>query len=67
MEPTQIRLVVPPELNMTELLGQGDDLLRVIEDRFESQISVRGNQITITGLPTEGQTVSSLFAEMITL
>ncbi|MDP2181417.1 MAG: PhoH family protein [Actinomycetota bacterium] len=67
VEPTQIRLVVPPELNMTELLGQSDNLLRVIEDQFESQISVRGNQITITGLPTEGQAVSSLFAEMITL
>ncbi len=49
VESTQIRLVVPPELDMTRLLGQGDSLLRIIEDRFESDIGVRGNQITISG------------------
>jgi len=67
VEPTQIRLVVPDELNMTELLGHGDSLLRLIEDQFESDISVRGNQITISGLPSDSQAVSSLFAEMIQL
>ena len=67
MEPTQIRLVVPPELNMIDLLGQGDQLLRLIEDQFESDISVRGNEITITGTPMDGQAVSALFGEMIML
>ncbi len=67
LEPTQIRLVVPPELNMTDLLGQEDSLLRLIEDQFESVISVRGNQITIKGPPAESQAVSALFAEMISL
>jgi len=52
---------------MTDLLGQGDDLLRLIEDQFESSISVRGNQITIVGQPGESQAVSSLFTEMISL
>jgi phosphate starvation-inducible PhoH-like protein len=59
--------VIPPDLNMTALLGQGDVLLRLIEDEFESDISVRGNQITISGAPSDSQTVSSLFAEMIQL
>ena len=67
MESTQIRLVVPPELDMTRLLGQGDALLRLIEDNFESDIAVRGNQITISGQAGDSQTVSSLFAEMIQL
>ena len=67
MESTQIRLVVPPELDMTRLLGQGDALLRLIEDHFESDIAVRGNQITISGQSGDSQTVSSLFAEMIQL
>ena len=67
MEPTQIRLVVPPELNMADLLGHGDSLLRVIEDQFESDISVRGNQITILGQPGDSQAVSTLFGEMIHL
>ena len=52
---------------MTRLLGQGDGLLRLIEDQFESDIAVRGNQITISGGGTDSQTVSSLFAEMIQL
>ncbi|MDR3685826.1 MAG: PhoH family protein [Coriobacteriia bacterium] len=67
VESTQIRLVVPPELDMTRLLGQGDALLRLIEDHFESDIAVRGNQITISGQSGDSQTVSSLFAEMIQL
>jgi phosphate starvation-inducible PhoH-like protein len=52
---------------MTRLLGQGDALLRLIEDHFESDIAVRGNQITISGQSGDSQTVSSLFAEMIQL
>jgi phosphate starvation-inducible PhoH-like protein len=67
VESTQIRLVVPPDLDMTNLLGQGDALLRVIEDEFEAQIAVRGNQITISSESGDSQTVSSLFAEMIQL
>lgn len=67
VEPTQIRLVVPPELDMTALLGQGDALLRIIENQFESDIAVRGNQITISGQSGDSQTVSSLFSEMIQL
>ncbi|MDP2232851.1 MAG: PhoH family protein, partial [Actinomycetota bacterium] len=52
---------------MIDLLGQGDDLLRIIEEQFESDIAVRGNQITIMGEPLETQAVSSLFTEMISL
>jgi phosphate starvation-inducible PhoH-like protein len=67
VESTQIRLVVPPDLDMTNLLGQGDALLRLIEEQFESDIAVRGNQITISGQQGDSQTVSALFAEMIQL
>lgn len=52
---------------MTRLLGQGDALLRLIEDSFESDISVRGNEIAISGQTGDSQTISSLFAEMIQL
>jgi hypothetical protein len=55
LESTQIRLVVPPEQDMVELLGQGDHLLRLIEEQFESAISVRGNEIIISGDPSEAQ------------
>ncbi|NTW27994.1 MAG: PhoH family protein [Coriobacteriia bacterium] len=52
---------------MASLLGQGDVLLRLIEDQFESDIVVRGNQITIAGPAEDSQTVSALFSEMVGL
>jgi phosphate starvation-inducible PhoH-like protein len=52
---------------MVELLGHEDDLLRLIEQQFESTIHVRGNEITISGEPTESQAVSSLFTELLAL
>ncbi len=66
-DPTQVRLVVPPEVNMVDLLGEGDHLLKLIEDQFESDICVRGNEIAITGDVAEAQAVSAVFGELITL
>ncbi|MCE5191495.1 MAG: PhoH family protein [Actinomycetia bacterium] len=65
--PTQVRLVVPPEINMVDLLGEGDHLLKLIEDQFESDISVRGNEVAISGDVAEAQAVSALFGELISL
>jgi phosphate starvation-inducible PhoH-like protein len=67
VEPIQIRLVVPAELDMTRLLGQGDSLLRFIENRFSADITVRGNEVAISGDPDDASTVSALFSEMIGL
>ncbi len=64
---TQVRLVVPCDLEMVDLLGQGDHLLKLIEDQFESDISVRGNEVSITGESGEAQGVSALLAELIAL
>ena len=67
MGTTEISLVVPPEHDMVALLGQGDHLLRLIEEQYESTIRVRGNEITIEGEPEESQAVSALFTELISL
>jgi phosphate starvation-inducible PhoH-like protein len=67
VERSQVRLVVPPEVAMVDLLGEGDLLLRLIEDQFESDIAVRGNEVTITGEIAEAQAVSALFSELIQL
>ncbi|MDO9557162.1 MAG: PhoH family protein [Coriobacteriia bacterium] len=64
---TQVRLVVPPDLNMVDLLGEGDHLLKLIEDQFESDIAVRGNEVSISGESSEAQAVSELFGELMTL
>ncbi|MCE5202845.1 MAG: PhoH family protein [Actinomycetia bacterium] len=52
---------------MVDLLGEGDHILKLIEDQFESDIAVRGNEITITGDASEAQGVSALFGELISL
>src|SRR5450759_180069 len=52
---------------MVDLLGHGDHLLKLIEDQFEADINVRGNEITIAGEPTESQAVSAVFTEMLQL
>jgi phosphate starvation-inducible PhoH-like protein len=62
-----VRLVVPPEINMVDLLGEGDHLLKLIEAQFESEIAVRGNEVAIVGDVAEAQAVSAVFGELISL
>jgi phosphate starvation-inducible protein PhoH len=64
---TQVKILVPGSQSMVALLGQRDELLRVIEAAFESHILVRGNEITITGDETETERVALLFEELITI
>jgi phosphate starvation-inducible PhoH-like protein len=52
---------------MVALLGSGDQLLRIVERAFDSDIHVRGNEITVTGDPAETELVARLFEELITL
>ena len=42
-------------------------MLKLIEDQFEADINVRGNEITIAGEPSEAQAVSALFTELLQL
>jgi phosphate starvation-inducible PhoH-like protein len=52
---------------MVGLLGQRDELLRIVEGAFPVEILVRGNEITITGEPPEAERVGRLFEEMVVL
>ena len=52
---------------MVSLLGSGDELLRVVEDSFDADIHVRGNEITISGAPAETALVAELFEELTAL
>jgi len=59
--------VIPDEYPMVSLLGSGDELLHVIEQAFGADIHVRGNEITVTGEPTENTLITALFEELIAL
>jgi phosphate starvation-inducible PhoH-like protein len=59
--------VVPGEQAMVSLLGSSDQLLRVIESRLDSDVHVRGNEITVTGSPGDNAVAVRLFEELLEL
>jgi phosphate starvation-inducible PhoH-like protein len=67
MAATQVKILVPGNQSMVALLGNGDELLRLVESAFESRILVRGNEITITGEEREAEKVALLFEELLTI
>jgi phosphate starvation-inducible protein PhoH and related proteins len=62
-----VKILVPGEQAMVALLGQRDELLKIVEAAFDSRIVVRGNEITITGPDHEVERVALLFEELIGL
>jgi phosphate starvation-inducible PhoH-like protein len=64
---SRVTVVVPGNHLMVGLLGQRDELLRVVEAAFPVSILVRGNEITVTGADGEPERVGRLFEEFITL
>ncbi|HLU95943.1 MAG TPA: PhoH family protein [Thermobifida alba] len=62
---TRVKVVVPEEQMMVHLLGSGDELLRVVENSFDSDIHVRGNEITISGRPEDNALVVRLIEELL--
>ena len=64
---TQVKILVPGSQPMVALLGQRDELLRLIESAFASHILVRGNEITITGDEQEAERVAHLFEELLAI
>ena len=64
---TQVKILVPGDQNMVALLGQRDELLKLVEAAFDSEIVVRGNEITISGPGREVERVGVLFEELIAL
>jgi phosphate starvation-inducible PhoH-like protein len=64
---TQVKILVPGDQTMVALLGQRDELLKLVEAAFDSEIVVRGNEITITGPADEAERVGLLFEELVAL
>ena len=66
MSPTDVKVLVPGNHLMGGLLGQRDELLRIIEAAFaDAEIHVRGNEISIAG--AEAERVGKLFEELVVL
>jgi phosphate starvation-inducible PhoH-like protein len=52
---------------MVTLLGQRDELLKLVEEAFPVAIHVRGNEITVTGEAADAERVGRLFEELVVL
>jgi phosphate starvation-inducible PhoH-like protein len=52
---------------MVSLLGAGDEILKLVEKALVSDIHVRGNEITISGNPTDNALAEKVFAELLEL
>jgi phosphate starvation-inducible protein PhoH and related proteins len=63
----QTRISVSDPQIMVNLLGAGDEILRLIERAMNSDVHVRGNEITITGAPADNALAERLFSELIEL
>jgi phosphate starvation-inducible PhoH-like protein len=63
----QLKIHLPAGTHAVDLVGQRDELLRLIEDEFASDILVRGNEITITGENEDAEQVATVFEELLEL
>src|SRR5687767_13120773 len=61
------KIVVPGAHSMVSLLGSRDELLAVIEEALDSDVHVRGNEITLTGSPSDNALGTRLFEELLSL
>lgn len=65
MDSTQVSITIPSTINIANLVGDNDSLLRAIEDRFDARITLRGDRIDISGDALEVQILTALFSDMI--
>ena len=65
MEPAQVRLTIPDSVDMTALMGPADALLRCVEAATDAAITVRGNQVAVTGEPIEANRIVTVFSRLI--
>ena len=65
-EPAQSRFNVPDQAVLA-LLGSRDENLKVAEELLAADIHVRGNEVTLSGAPSDVAFAERVFAELVTL
>src|SRR6266508_2479010 len=63
----QTKITVADPHTMVSLLGASDEILKVVEEHLNSDVHVRGNEITLTGEAADNATGERLFAELVEL
>ncbi len=65
MDSSQLRLTIPAHIDMANLCGPGDCILRSIEEHFDVRVTLNGDQLVVTGSSTEIPLVSSLISDLV--
>ncbi|RYG62789.1 PhoH family protein, partial [bacterium] len=60
-------VTIPASVPLVSLFGPADEFLRLMESAFEAKIHARGNEVTITGEPSEAALVERLLDELVTI
>ena len=61
------RVTVPVSVDMVNILGPGDEFLRILERELTAGIHVRGNEITLTGSAAEVDAAAEVLTELVTV
>ncbi len=61
------RLSVPASIDMVNILGPGDEFLRLLERELAADIHVRGNEITLTGTSGDVAVAAEVITELVTI
>lgn len=56
--------IIIDNVNMLDLLGSGDSNLKVLEDRFNTSITVRGDNVILKGVMEEVELIEKILKEM---
>jgi phosphate starvation-inducible PhoH-like protein len=65
-DPVQSRMAVP-DAALLALLGSRDESLRIAEELLDADVHVRGNELTLSGVPSDVAFAERVFTELITL
>lgn len=66
-EDSHITLTIPDGVSAAGIVGPSDEHLRYIQSAFSARITLRGNQISLTGDSIEVQSLTVLFSDLIKL
>ena len=61
------RVTVPASVEMVNILGPGDEFLRILERELDAGIHVRGNQITLSGSHAAVDLAVDVITELVTV
>lgn len=65
MQSTQVKMTIPKSINLVDLMGPTDSIVRRVEEASGTAITTRGHQITIIGATENAETALAIMTRLI--